>query len=196
MQRKKVSSKRTAVKSTTQKLVKAVKPVKAVKKAPAVVKKAKVPAIPKGYHSITPYLIVNNAAKAIDFYKKAFGAKEMVRMDRPGGKIGHAELKIGDSKVMLADECPEMGARSPKAYGGCAVSMHFYTKAVDSMVAQAVSAGAKLLRPVENMFYGDRAGAVQDPYGHQWYIATQVEKLSAAATRKRAAEFYSKKKKS
>src|SRR3990167_10340096 len=110
--------------------------------------------IPPGYHSITPYLIVSDGAKAIEFYKRAFGAKEEMRMEAPGGKIGHAELKFGDSKIMLADEHPEMDARSPKSYGGTAVGIHLYVEDVDAVARQAVAAGGKLTKPVENQFYG------------------------------------------
>lgn len=123
-------------------------------------------AIPPGYHSITPYLFVNEATKAIEYYKKAFGAEEEMRMEMPGGKIGHAELKIGDSKIMLADEFPEMGARSPRTYGGSPVTIHFYVEDVDKTAQQAVNAGGKLKGKVENQFYGDRSGTLEDPFGH------------------------------
>src|SRR6185312_2750247 len=132
-------------------------------------KKKKVMAIPKNYHSITAYLIVEDAAGALEFYKKAFAAKKVLRMEHQG-KIMHAEITIGDSKLMLSDGCSEMGARSPAHFGGSPVSMHLYVKDVDAVVKRAVAAGAKLTRPVENMFYGDRCGEVQDPYGHKWYI--------------------------
>ena len=156
-------------------------------------RKKKVAPIPKGYHSIIPYLIINNAAKAIDFYKKAFGAKEVCRMERPDGKIGHAELKIGDSKIMLADECPEMGAHSPHAGGNSSISIHFYTKNVDDVVKKAVSAGAKLKRAVQDMFYGDRCGSLEDPYGHNWHVSTHIEDVSKAMMKKRAAQIFGKK---
>lgn len=120
-------------------------------------------AIPPGYHSITPYLFVNEATKAIEYYKKAFGAEEEMRMEMPGGKIGHAELKIGDSKIMLADEFPEMGARSPRTYGGSPVTIHLYVEDVDKTAQQAVNAGGKLKGKVENQFYGDRSGTLEDP---------------------------------
>ena len=164
---------------------------KTVKKA--IVKRKKVLAIPKGYNSITAYLTVDHAAKAIDFYKKAFGAKEVMRMEHSDGKIGHAELKIGDTKIMLSDECPEMDARSPKAYGGSPISIYLYVKNVDDTVDKAVSAGAKLKKPVENMFYGDRSGMVEDPYGHHWHVATHIEDVSKAKQKKRATELFSKK---
>lgn len=152
----------------------------------------KVLPIPKGYHSITPYLFVTQASKAINFYIKAFGAKETMRMELPGGKIAHAELKIGDSKFMLADEAPEMDAHSPSAFGGSPISIHLYVKNVDAVVAKAVSAGAKIARPVEDMFYGDRCGTLKDPYGHTWYLATHIEDVSNAKAKKRMAEMSKK----
>ncbi len=150
--------------------------------------KKHVSAVPVGYHSVTPYLIVDNAAKAIDFYTKVFGAEEVMRMEKPDGKVGHAELKIGDSKIMLADEYPEMKAQGPKAYGGSAVSIHLYLEDVDHVAKQAVAAGAKLVRPLENMFYGDRSGTLVDPFGHQWHISTHVEDVSEDEMQKRMAK--------
>jgi PhnB protein len=143
--------------------------------------------IPDGYHTATPYLIVKDAARAIEFYKKAFGATELMRMAQPGGKIGHAEIKIGDSPIMLADEFPEMGARSPQSIGGSPVSILLYVENVDAMISQAVAAGAKVQRPVKDQFYGDRSGGVEDPFGHVWYIATHTEDVSPDEMRKRAA---------
>ena len=155
--------------------------------------KRKIPAVPKGYHSIIPYLIVQQASQAIQFYKDVFGAKEIMKMEHPSsGKITHAELKIGDAKIMLADVCPQMDARSPQDFGGSPVGIHVYIKNVDAVVERAVSAGAKVLRPVENMFYGDRSGALEDPYGHKWYIATHIEDVSVAKVKKRATEWYEK----
>ncbi|OGT37784.1 MAG: glyoxalase [Gammaproteobacteria bacterium RIFCSPHIGHO2_12_FULL_37_14] len=153
----------------------------------------KVSPIPKGYHSVTPYLIINRAAAAIEFYKKAFAAKEVMRVEHKGGKVGHAELKIGDAKIMLADEFPEMNSRSPQAYGGSPVSLHLYVKNVDDVVSKAISAGATLMRPLENMFYGDRSGTVVDPYGHIWHVATHIEDVTPAKMKKRAAELFDKK---
>jgi PhnB protein len=147
----------------------------------------KVKPIPEGYHSVTPYLIVDGAAAAIEFYKKAFGAIEMVRMPAPGGRIGHAEIKIGDSHVMLADESAEMNARSPKSVGGTPVSLLLYVEDVDRTVERAVAAGAKLERPVEDKFYGDRMGAIQDPFGHQWYLGTHIEDVSPEEMKRRMA---------
>jgi len=131
--------------------------------------------IPDGYHTATPYLIVKGAAQAIEFYKKAFGATELLRMAQPGGKVGHAEIKIGDSILMLADESPEIDARSPQSFGGSPVSILLYVEDVDAVFTQAVAAGAAVQRPVANQFYGDRTGGVKDPFGHMWYIATHVE---------------------
>jgi len=142
--------------------------------------------IPDGYHSITPYLICGGAAKAIEFYKKAFGAVETLRLDAPGGKLGHAEMKIGDSIVMLADEHLEMGARSPRTIGGSPVGILLYVKDVDAVYARAIGAGAKAQRPVSNQFYGDRAGSVEDPFGHTWHIHTHVEDLTSEEIAKRS----------
>jgi len=147
----------------------------------------KVKPIPDGYSSVTPYLIFNGASDAIDFYKKAFGATEILRMPRPDGKIGHAEVKIGDSMIMLADEHPEMGALSPKSIGGSPITFYLYVENVDHVVEQAVAVGAKLFRPVTTQFYGDRSGGVEDPFGYKWYIATHVEDVSEEELQKRAA---------
>lgn len=143
--------------------------------------------IPKGYHSVTPYLIVKGAAKAIEFYKQAFGATETFRMPQPDGKIGHAELKIGDSTIMLADEFPERNVRGPESLGGSPVMIHLYIDDVDTVAKRAVASGAKEIRPVQNQFYGDRSGMFADPFGHQWNISTHVEDLSPEEIGKRAA---------
>jgi PhnB protein len=143
--------------------------------------------IPEGYHSATPYLIVKDAARAIEFYKRAFGATELLRMAAPGGKIGHAEIKIGDSPIMLADEVPDMGALSPESLGGTPVSILLYVEDVDAVFNQAIAAGAKIQRPVKDQFYGDRTGGVTDPFGHVWYVATHKEDVSPEEMRKRAA---------
>jgi PhnB protein len=148
---------------------------------------ARVKPIPDGHHTITPYLSIKGAAAAIDFYKRAFGAMEMMRMAQPDGRIGHAELQIGDSRVMLADEFPEMDFRSPASVGGTPVTLHMYVEDVDAVVSQAVAAGAKLVRPVQDQFYGDRSGTVTDPYGHVWHVATHKEDLSMEEIRRRAA---------
>jgi PhnB protein len=146
--------------------------------------------IPEGYHTATPYLIVSGAAAAIEFYKKALGATEMVRFAQPDGKVGHAEIKIGDSILMLADEFPEMGARSPKSLGGTPVSIMVYVEDVDAVVKTATAAGAKLTRPVEDKFYGDRAGEVTDPFGHVWHVATHKEDIPADELQRRAAALH------
>ncbi|PYS80584.1 MAG: glyoxalase [Acidobacteria bacterium] len=143
--------------------------------------------IPEGYNSVTPYLIVNGAARAIEFYKQAFGATETLRMEGPDGRVGHAEIKIGNSCVMLADEHPEVGVRGPQTIGGSPVSLLLYVEDVDATVNRAVEAGAKLTRPVKDQFYGDRTGGVEDPFGHAWYVATHVEDVSSEEMKKRAA---------
>ncbi|HUK82177.1 MAG TPA: VOC family protein [Verrucomicrobiae bacterium] len=145
-----------------------------------------VKAIPEGYHSVTPYLIIKRAADAIEFYKKALGATELMRMPQPDGRIGHAELKIGDSHVMLADEFPEKNIRGPKSLGGSPVTIHLYVEDVDAVAMRAVAAGAKELMPVTDQFYGDRAGKFEDPFGHLWYISTHKEDLSPEEIAKRA----------
>ena len=142
--------------------------------------------VPEGYHTVTPYLIVNAGAKALDFYARAFGAIERLRIDA-GGKIGHAEITIGDSCIMLADEHPEIGALGPTTVGGSPVSLHLYVEDVDAAVARAVAAGATLVRPVADQFYGDRVGGVADPFGHRWFIATHKEDLSSEELQRRAA---------
>jgi PhnB protein len=144
--------------------------------------------VPEGYHSVTPYLAIDGAAGAIEFYKKALGAAEVMRMPAPGGKVGHAEIEIGGSRIMLADEFPDMGFRSPKAIGGSPVSLHLYVEDVDVVAKRAVAAGAKELRPVKDQFYGDRTGTFEDPYGHVWHIATHKEDLSSDELKRRADE--------
>jgi PhnB protein len=143
--------------------------------------------IPEGYHTVTPYLIVKGAVKAIEFYKQAFGAKELARMTAPDGRIGHAEIQIGDSRIMLADEFPEMDARGPESMGGTPVMIHLYMEDVDMVAKQATTAGARELRPVKDQFYGDRSGLFADPFGHKWNISTRKENLSAEEIGKRAA---------
>jgi PhnB protein len=141
--------------------------------------------IPEGYHSVTPYLICKDAAKAIDFYQQAFGARELFRMPAPGGRIGHAELKVGDSHVMLADEHPEIGALSPQSIGGSGVHLMVYVEDVDAVFKRALAAGAKSKRAVENQFYGDRSGNIVDPSGHCWTIATHIEDVSPEEAQRR-----------
>lgn len=134
--------------------------------------------IPDGYHTATPYLVIDGAAKALEFYAQAFGAKELMRMPGPDGKVGHAEITIGDSHIMLADEHPEQGHRGPKSYGGSPVGIMLYVEDVDTMFRTALSLGATETRPVENQFYGDRMGSLTDPFGHNWMIATHIEDVS------------------
>jgi PhnB protein len=151
---------------------------------------SKVNYMPEGYHTVTPYLIVGDAAKAIEFYKEAFGATELFRMEAPGGKIGHAEIRIGNSPVMLADEMPEMGYVSPQTLGGTPVSIMIYVEDVDSVAAKSVAAGAQVLKPVADQFYGDRSGSFADPFGHQWHIATHTEDVTPEEVSKRVAALY------
>lgn len=152
----------------------------------------KVKPVPEGYHTVTPYLIIKGTAAAIEFYKKVFGATEVMRMADPSGRIGHAEVKIGDSHVMLADEDPMRGIRSPQSIGGSPVTILLYVEDVDSTVGQAVAAGAKLTRPVEDQFYGDRSGGLEDPFGHIWYVATHKEDVAPEEMKRRAAAFSAK----
>jgi PhnB protein len=149
--------------------------------------KSKVRPIPEGYEGPTPYLIVDGAAAAIDFYKKAFGAKEAMRFPGPNGRIGHADVVIGGGHVMLADASPEMGAKGPEAFGGSPVSLCIYVEDVDKVFERAVAAGAKVTRPVADQFYGDRTGGLTDPFGHSWYVMTHVEDVSNEEMVKRAA---------
>jgi PhnB protein len=142
--------------------------------------------IPEGYHAVTPYLTVDDAAAAIEYYKRAFGAKERVRMDAPGGKIGHAELEIGDSLVMLSDALPQFRTRSPKELGGTSAGVFLYVEDVDEVVRQAVDAGATVTMEIEDQFWGDRFGIVQDPFGHLWSIATHVEDVPPEEMEERA----------
>ena len=134
--------------------------------------------LPPDFHSITPYLIVKDGAAAIEFYQRAFGATEMMRMMMPDGKLGYGEIKIGDSLVLLSDEYPEMGALSPTTLGGTAVRVHLYVPNVDTLCQQAISQGAKIIRELQDQFFGDRSGALEDPFGHIWSIATRKENLT------------------
>jgi len=152
----------------------------------------KVKHIPDGWHAVTPYLAVKDAARAIEFYGKAFDAKEVMRLPGPGGKIGHAEIKIGGDYVMLADEYPEDGHMSPTSLGGSPVKIHLYVEDVDAVASRAVEAGAKILIPVADQFYGDRSGRIEDPFGHIWIISTHKEDVTPAEMQKRM-EAYSKK---
>jgi PhnB protein len=148
--------------------------------------------IPEGYHSVTPYLAVSDGARAIEFYKRAFGAQEKSRMEGPQGKIAHAELKIGDSVIMLSDEMPGSGCRSPQSLGGTSVNMFLYVNDVDSVFNQAVRAGATSEMPVADQFWGDRYGKVTDPFGHSWSLATHKEDVAPADMQKRGQEAMAK----
>jgi len=144
--------------------------------------------ISEGYHTLTPYLIVKGAGAALDFYARAFGATELSRMADPSGRVNHGEMVIGDSRFMLADEFPEMGAVAPQAGAGHSVSFLVYVPDVDAAFARAVAAGAKAVRPVQDQFYGDRSGTLEDPFGHQWTIATHVEDVSPEEVERRSRE--------
>ncbi len=146
----------------------------------------KVKPMPEGYHSVTPYLAVRDAARAIEFYQQAFGAKEIFRMNSPDGKVGHAELRIGDSVVMLSDENPQAGCVSPSSLKGTTVTLFLYVENVDSIFQQAINAGATVVMPVANMFWGDRHGQVSDPFGHRWSLATHQEDVSPEQLAERA----------
>jgi PhnB protein len=145
-----------------------------------------VKAIPEGYHSVTPYLMLRDAPRAIAFYQEAFGATELYRMPSPDGRIGHAEIQIGDSRIMLADEHPEMGFVGPQTRGGTTVSLMVYVENVDAVFARALKAGAKEQRPVADQFYGDRTGSLEDPFGHVWHIGTHIEDVSAEEMQRRS----------
>lgn len=146
--------------------------------------------IPAGYHSITPYLLVRGASAAIDFYNRAFGAVEILRLTAPDGRIGHAEIRIGDSHLMMADEHPEMDFLGPESRGGTSVTMNLYVADADAVFAQAIAAGATELRPLCDQFYGDRSGAVTDPWGHIWSIASRVEAITSEEIQRRFQELY------
>ena len=145
--------------------------------------------IPDGYTTVTPYLSIKGAADAIPFYKKAFNAQEILRLDTPDGNIAHAELQIGNARIMLSEECPEMGALSPKSLGGVGTSLLLYVANVDQLFAQAIAAGATEKRPVQDQFYGDRSGTLVDPFGHIWTVSTHIADYSEAEIRERAAAF-------
>jgi PhnB protein len=146
----------------------------------------KVDPIPKKYRAATPYLYCRNAAAAIEFYKKAFGARETERFPMPNGKVGHAEIMVGEAPIMLADEFPEMNSRSPQAIGGSPVCILVYVENVDAIAQQAIAAGAKVLRPLANQFYGDRSISLEDPFGHLWNIATHIEDVPPDELKRRA----------
>lgn len=142
--------------------------------------------IPDCYHSVTPYLMIKGASDAIDFYKRGFGAIEIFRLLHPSGQIGHAEIKIGDSSIMLADPCEQGAFRSPQSLGGSSVGLYVYVEDVDAQFAQAVRAGAKEIKPVQDQFYGDRSGMLEDPFGHIWFLATHKEDVAPEEISKRA----------
>jgi uncharacterized glyoxalase superfamily protein PhnB len=173
---------RTATRKVAQKVAK-----KAAGKAPMKKRAKKALPIPKGYHVVTPSLVVRGADKAIEFYKRAFGAKELNRMPGPDGKLMHAEIRIGDSIVMLSDEFPQMGSSSPETVGGISASLMIYTKDADALFNQALAAGATVSMPIGDMFWGDRYGRVKDPFGHDWQIATHKEDLTPKEMARRAA---------
>lgn len=152
----------------------------------------KVKPTPEGYHTVTAYLIIKGASKAIDFYTRAFGAKELFRIGAPGGKIGHAEMTIGDSHIMLADEMPEMKIVGPKTLGGSPVQFLIYVDKVDSAFPKAIAAGGKETKPLADQFYGDRSGTLEDPFGHVWTLATHTEDVSPEEMDKRIKEMAKK----
>jgi PhnB protein len=147
---------------------------------------------PKGYHTATPYLCVRGAEQAIEFYRKAFGAVESMRVEGPDGRIGHAEIRIGDSPIMLSDEYPDMKWHAPQAALGSPLMIHLYVEDVDAVAKQALAAGAKELMPVADQFYGDRGGKFADPYGHLWYIATRKEDVPPEELKRRVEQMRSK----
>jgi PhnB protein len=149
---------------------------------------SKVNPIPEGYHSVTPYLCLSDASAALDFYQKAFGATELFRFNGPDGKIAHAEMKIGNSILMLSGEYPEMGFRSPLTLGGSPIGLMIYVEDVDTFAEKALAAGATLDKPIENKFYGDRSGTLKDPFGYSWHVSTHVEDVSPEELEKRMSQ--------
>ncbi|HWC99425.1 MAG TPA: VOC family protein [Candidatus Sulfopaludibacter sp.] len=152
----------------------------------------KVKPVPTNFHTVTPYLTMNDTARALEFYKRAFGAQEVMRMDGPGGTIGHAEIKIGDSIIMLGDEMPGSGTRAPQAAGSTTVAIMLYVDDADEVYNQAVSAGAQVEQPLQDMFWGDRYGRLKDPFGHSWAVATHIEDVAPAEMTKRMQEAMAK----
>jgi len=146
---------------------------------------SKVKPIPDGHHTVAPYLAIKNAVSALEFYKKAFGATETYKLIIPDGRLGHAEIRLGDSLIMLSDEFPEFGGKAPEALGGSPVSIHLYVEDVDAFVKRAVAEGARVLKPVADQFYGDRSGQLEDPYGHLWWVATHKEDVAPEEMQKR-----------
>ena len=153
-----------------------------------------VKAIPDGHRTVTPYLTIRHGAKALDFYKKAFGATETFKLMMPDGRLGHAEIRLGDSMIMLSDEFPEFGGKAPATLGGTPVSIHLYVEDVDAFFKRALAAGAKERKPVMDQFYGDRSGQLEDPFGHLWWVATHKEDVAPAELQKRVQEMFAGKK--
>jgi PhnB protein len=153
-----------------------------------------VKAIPTGHRTVTPYLTIRNAVKALEFYQKAFGATEAFKLLMPDGRVGHAEIRLGDSLIMLSDEFPEYGGTAPDTLGGSPVSLHLYVEDVDAFFTRALAAGAKERKPVMDQFYGDRSGQLEDPFGHLWWVATHKEDIAPEELQKRALEMCAGKK--
>lgn len=153
-----------------------------------------VKAIPNGHHTVTPYLAIRNATKALEFYEKGFGATVTYKLLMPDGRLGHAEIRLGDSVVMLADEFPEYGGKAPEAFGGSPVSIHLYVEDVDAFFKRALMAGARERKPVEDQFYGDRSGQLEDPFGHLWWVATHKEDVAPEELQKRVQAMFGSKK--
>jgi PhnB protein len=148
--------------------------------------------IPDGHHTVAPYLAIKSAVGALEFYKKAFGATETYKLIVPDGRLGHAELRLGDSLIMLSDEFPEFGGKAPEALGGSPVSIHLYVEDVDAFVKRAVAAGARVLKPVADQFYGDRSGQLEDPYGHLWWVAAHKEDVAPEEMQKRVRALFAR----
>jgi PhnB protein len=153
-----------------------------------------VKAIPAGHHTASPYLAIKNAAEALEFYKKAFGANEIYKLMMPDGRLGHAEMRVGDSIIMMADEFPEYGGKAPQTLGGSPVSIYLYVEDVDAFFKKALAAGAKERKPVMDQFYGDRSGQLEDPFGHLWWVATHKEDVAPEEIQKRAEAMFAGKK--
>lgn len=149
--------------------------------------------IPEGHHTVTPYLAIKNGVAALEFYKKAFGATELAKLILPDGRLGHAEIRLGDSIIMMSDEFPEYGGKSPQTLGGSPVNIHLYVEDVDAFFKKAVAAGAKERKPVSDQFYGDRSGQLEDPFGHLWWVATHKEDVPPTEMQKRVQAMFGKK---
>ncbi|HKQ37623.1 MAG TPA: VOC family protein [Verrucomicrobiae bacterium] len=151
--------------------------------------------VPEGHHTVTPYLAIKNGVKALEFYKKAFGATEVQKLITPDGRLGHAEIRLGDSIIMMSDEFPEFGGKAPDTLGGSPVNIHLYVEDVDAFFKKAVAAGAKERKPVKDQFYGDRSGQLEDPFGHLWWVATHKEDVPPEEMQKRVQAMFSQQKK-